>query len=321
MYPESASVATTLMALELLASVLLGLGVLGVAWHITGIVLADRGDGRRWASFETARRQTLRQANRVYLWFEPLVDELAEYYATRRPMLRQRIERGLLALPEQPPWTPAEWLAVQRLTASGGMIGLGLGLGWLCHSCLGMPALGILGAALVWFITSRRPLLELEEKANRVRSQIRGQLPFAMDLMQLMLKAGSSFTEALQTLVRQNCGAALAGHLEIVLREIERGITRSEALRRLQLRLNMEEINELVLALRQGDELGTPLTQILESQALQIRNRQVQAIEKAAEQSKVKFAGPNTVVMVASIIAMLAPWLLKVLYEATPLFH
>jgi tight adherence protein C len=298
-----------------LSSLLMGTAAFLLGWALTSVLTADRGDGLRWGPFETGRRRELRSASRLYRWFEPVVDDLADRLSARRPSLLQRIERALTPQTDEPPWTAAEWLAVSRLNAGIWAIGLGLPLGYWCWTQLHWRILGV-GLPLAICATAiRNPLSQLEERARRVRSQVRCLLPFAIDLMQLMLKAGASFTEAIETLVRQTQGSSLSHHLDVLLREIERGTTRSEALANFQARLGMEEINDLVFALRQGDELGTPLTQILESQAYQSRHRQAQAIERAAEQAKVKFTGPCTVIMVACMIAMLGPWLLKVFHD------
>jgi tight adherence protein C len=320
-YPTAALSPAALNTSIVAASALAGMALFLLAWSLVTIVTADRGDGSRWATFETTRRRSLRSASTVYLALEPVVDALAEHYATRRPALSRRIEQSLGTLIDHPPWTPAEWLAVRQLQAWIWSVGAGSAIGWLCWSALEMPWLAVIPPLLVHVAATRRPLSRLETEARRLRSQVRGLLPFAIDLLQLMLKAGSSFTEALETLVRQTHGSPFSRHLALLLQEIERGVTRAEALAHLHVRLAMEEVNDLVFSLRQGDELGTPMTQVLESQARQIRNRHAQAIEKAAEQAKVKFTGPCTVIMVACMIAMLGPWVLKVLYEYDTVFR
>jgi tight adherence protein C len=298
----------------------MGVAVFWLGWYVTTLVTSDRGDGARWASFETSRRQALRRTSRIYRWFEPLVDDLAAHYGHHRGALRQRIERGLDALTDQPPWTAPEWLAVHRLKTWSWTLGLGLVVGWLSWPSPGHLAMALALGVVVWIMTARHFVVGLEKQADAIRSQVRFRLPFAIDLLQLILKAGSSFLEALETLVRQTTGSALASHLAIVLQEIERGIPRAEAMGHFQARLGMDEVQELVFALRQGDELGTPLTQILESQAYQLRNRQARAIEKAAEEAKVKFAGPCTLIMIACMFSMLGPWILKVFYDYQGIF-
>jgi tight adherence protein C len=320
MGPNAAANEHSLVYLLSLSSLLMGMAVFLLGWYVTTLVTSDRGDGARWATFETSRRQALRRASRIYRWFEPLVDDLAAHYGHRRAALRQRIERGLDALIDQPPWTAPEWLAVHRLKTWCWTLGLGLVVGWFCWPSPGLTALALAFCVLVWITTARQFVVSLEKRADAIRGQVRFRLPFAIDLLQLILKAGSSFLEALETLVRQTSGSALASHLAIVLQEIERGIPRSEALGHFEARLGMDEVQELIFALRQGDELGTPLTQILESQAYQLRNRQAQAIEKAAEESKIKLAGPCTLIMIACIISMLGPWILKVFHDYQGMF-
>jgi tight adherence protein C len=321
MEPNIGKLTTSLVFLTYLSSLTVGVAVFLLGWYFTTIATADRGDQARWATFETDRRQALRRASTLYRWLEPLVDALAGHYSRRRPVLGQRIERSLSTLTDQPPWIASEWLAVHRLAAWAWSLGPSFLMIWACGSSLPLLLLTIVLGVSTFFTASRHFVVRLEKQAGAIRSQVRFQLPFAIDLLQLMLKAGSSFPEALETLVRQTRRSALANHLAIVLQEIERGISRAQALGYFQVRLGMDEAQELVFALRQGDELGTPLTQVLETQAYQLRNRQAQTIEKAAEQAKVKFAGPSTLIMIACMIAMLAPWVLKVLNDYKEILH
>lgn len=299
-----------------LASAMIGGSVFLAAWQFGRLGAGRRDPSLDGATFEASRRAALRKASRLYRYFEPQVDELAPLAEGPRGRgLRERIEGDLAILLEEPPWTAAEWLTVARLRAAARALGLGLPVGGGLALAGGgfTPLPAFLG--LIFLIESWRAVRTLRGRALRTRGSLRNDLPFSVELLRLTLQAGAGFVEALSALIRHTRGTVISGHMGAVLREIECGTTRSDALRRFQDRVASDEARELVFALRQGDALGTPLGEVLESQARQLRFRQSQAVEKAAEQSKGRFVWPCIVLMLSCIIAMLGPWLLKVYYD------
>ncbi|MFO0953398.1 MAG: type II secretion system F family protein [Isosphaeraceae bacterium] len=299
----------------LAASGLFALALLTFAEFLTGILTADRGDDRRGSTFEVGRRQAIRKASKVYRWFEPVVDDWAAVIAEGEHELRRDVEQQLRTLADAPPWSPEEFLATGRLRAiltsavGGGCFGALLA--WFSGWVILLPLPVLLGLV----VTYRRPAIDLREEATGVRSAVRMRLPFCVDLIALILHSGGTFPDALASVISQLKGTRLATHLGMVLFDTERGVPRARALALLSERLNMEEVNDLVFAVRQGEELGIPLAQTLAVQARQMRLRWAQAIEKAAEEAKVKFTWPSIIIMVACMIVILTPWVMSVCAE------
>ena len=65
------------------------------------------------------------------------------------------------------------------------------------------------------------------------------------------------------------------------------------------------------MAINLGEELGTPIGQTLRVQADAIRMRRTQRAEKLAGEASNKMALPNTLIMLANILLILAPLLHK----------
>jgi tight adherence protein C len=237
-----------------------------------------------------------------------------------RPSKRQkRVERDLSVTLDEAGWTAAEWLATHRLGALIWAIGLGGGAGLVMARFWGYVFLPIfIGLVYVW--RARSSLAALGQAADRVRGNVRRGLPFTIDLITLMLQGGSTFREALATLARQTPGNAWTGHLGRLLQDLDRGLPRTQALALFGGRIGMDEVDSLVFAIKQGETLGTPLTQVLASQATQVRDRRSQAIERAAERAKVRFALPGTLSMIACLITMLAPLIVSVGRELAKTF-
>lgn len=142
------------------------------------------------------------------------------------------------------------------------------------------------GAGAYW------PILWLRKRLHRYQTDIRRGLPYALDLLTLSVEAGLDFTEALARIVRKLGDTPLAAEFGQALRDIQLGRTRAQALRELSRRVDLRELNSLVSALIQADELGSSLGPILRIQSDQLRTRRSQQAEKLAMQAPVKILLP-----------------------------
>ncbi len=291
-----------------IASLAVGVGALLLAHLITEVLAGPRAGDPGGARFEFDRRARLRSDVRLYRWCEPLVDALVHAGLFDRGARVGRVQQAMGVLLELPPFTAPEHLAIGALRAVLLALSLGLAVGYGLATFLGGWIWFGVGPAVVLAVTWRRPMLELEARADAVRGRIRARLPFGVDLLTLILQSGGTFAEAVTTLIAQMPGSGLDRQLALVQSEIERGMPRSRALANLGQRLRMDEISDLVFAVRQGEELGVPLSQVLRTQSRQMRQRWSAAVEKQAEESKIRFAGPCTVIMLACMIVILAPW-------------
>jgi len=114
--------------------------------------------------------------------------------------------------------------------------------------------------------------------------------------------------------VRENAGHPLGEELQTVAIETSRGRPRVEALRTLRERFPDPDVSDFVFAIVKGEELGTPLAQVLKMQAEQMRLKNSQWCEKQAAEAEVKIAFPGLLVMLACICVILGPLLLPVIF-------
>lgn len=105
---------------------------------------------------------------------------------------------------------------------------------------------------------------------NRMR-QIRTALPYAIDLLTLSVEAGLDFMAAIVRMIQKSKTNALMEEFKVMEQEVRLGTTRSDALRNLATRCNIEELNSLVNLLIQSDQLGVGIGQILRAQADEMR--------------------------------------------------
>ena len=141
-----------------------------------------------------------------------------------------------------------------------------------------------------WFFIY--PALWLKQTLGQRHRSIQKSLPFVLDLLTLSVEAGMDFMTALQRNVERNKLDALSEELIRVVREIQIGKTRREALRDMSLRVNLSDLRSVVNSLVQADELGVSIGSILRIQADQIRQRRFERAETLANQAPVKMLGP-----------------------------
>ena len=187
---------------------------------------------------------------------------------------------------------PSGWSADR--VVSGKVIGaIALGLvGLALTTVLGAPVslrvLGVLlGVALGFFV----PDLYLYQRAYDRSQQIRRDLADATDLMTISVESGLGFDAAVQQVAR-NTEGPLAEEFSRMLREMQIGQGRSDALRGLGDRTDVAELKSFVSAMVQADVLGIPVAQVLRVQSKEMRVKRRQLAETKAQQVPVKITVP-----------------------------
>ena len=170
----------------------------------------------------------------------------------------------------------------------------------------------LVGVLLAWMW----PLGWLRSACARRRKAILRALPFALDLLTLSVEAGMDFMGAVQ----RNCDRRpldpLNEELLRMLREIQIGTTRRNALRNLADRVAIAQVRTVATALIQADELGVSLGAILRIQAGQLRQERFARAEKLAHEAPTKMLFPLLLfIFPATLIILLGPVLANLLSD------
>ena len=291
--------------LPLIASSLWAVAVFLALFALGRVMTAARKPGGN--AFEQQRRGQLREGSFSYRRFEPLVGELASIQTAMGGKKLENLRTQLRLVPGMLPWEPQEFIAAKQVEAllwSLLVLPLAFRLPWMI--------VAILVGLLIWGYPELQ-IKSVKDKAARRMRLLKLRLPFAMDLMALMMEAGATFQEALGTVVRESKDHPLGQELAVVNHETALGRSRKEALWALARRVEDDDLRELVFAVVKGEELGTPLSRILSDQSGQLRTKRSQWAEKAAGEAQVKIVYPGMLIMLACLAIVVSPFLLKLL--------
>jgi tight adherence protein C len=157
------------------------------------------------------------------------------------------------------------------------------------------------------------PTLWLKGKLKKRRLQVIREMPAYLEFMTMAIEAGLNLVGALQQAVDKGVKGPLRQEFGLVLRDLRSGLTRAEALTRMDERMQLKEISNFVKAVIQADRMGASLGQTFRFQAEQRRMERFQRAEKLAMEAPVKlifplvaFIFPETFVVLAFPIAIKA---------------
>jgi tight adherence protein C len=144
-------------------------------------------------------------------------------------------------------------------------------------------------------------------RGRKRQEQIELDMPDTLDQVTMSLEAGLGFEAALSRTARVGTGP-LADELNRTLREIQLGIPREQALRKLAERTNVPDLDSLVLAVVQSERYGLGIGQVLRVQSEELRERRRQRAEEQALKIPVKIIFPLVFcIFPAVFIVLLAP--------------
>ncbi|MGB9690128.1 type II secretion system F family protein [Thermogutta sp.] len=274
-------------------------------WQI--VHTEDLPQGAEWR-YDVSRINELRRADRFFRLFQPLIQLLARFnraaFRDALPEIQRHIHCAGL---------PRFWLAEEYL-AKLELIAVMLFPLYTYVAVRAVGAAGILLAVIFSGLTVWLLRLRLADRAARRLQAIKRRLPFLLDLLTLLMEAGSTFLNALAQAVEEYRGHPIAEEFGRVLADIRMGKTRYEAFNAMRDRLADDEITSIIGSILQGETLGTPLASIFRTQADVLRIKRSQRAEMIAGEAGVNMLLPGILVMAAAVLILVGPFLMNYLY-------
>ncbi|MCB9666548.1 MAG: type II secretion system F family protein [Myxococcales bacterium] len=281
----------------------ISVGALALAGVILGYALLSETAARRpTRGLQGLKRAAALKRSTLFRAFEPLLRYGASW-ASKVSVgdMRLKIAKQLQRSGDYLGLTPDEYLAM----IFWGSLGFTISGIVICH--LGnLKLMYALGGALVGLWTPH----SLVTHQIRIRStQVNRGLPAAIDLAALCMSAGMDFIGAIRQIVTHGAGSddAVQEELERILQELELGHTRREALDAFAERVPTESVKDFVSAVKQAEDKGNPLSEVLQVQATMLRMRRTVLAEEAAARAGVLMMIPLMMLFSSIILILLGP--------------
>jgi len=136
------------------------------------------------------------------------------------------------------------------------------------------------------------PTLILNNKVKTRKYSIERVLPETVDLLSLCVGAGLDFMAAVRWIINKVKVNPLIEELIVVLKEINVGKPRLEALRDMSKRLNIPDVTSFVRTLVQADRMGTPVEETFKILSEDSRMRRFHRGERIAMKAPIKMLVP-----------------------------
>ena len=212
----------------------------------------------------------------------------------------ERTEKRLMMAGNPGDMKVADWLgikAIGTLVGGGilfllfGVLGGNLSTGFL----LGLVGLGIGYIGPEFWLGGR---VRARQKAILL------QIPDALDLLTISVRAGLGFDAALGKVVEKLKGP-LVDEFRRALAEVRVGKARREALRDIVPRTEVQPLTNFIGAIIQAEQLGVSISKVLQVQSEQLRIERRQRAEEQAAQAPIKMLFPLVGCIFPSLFAVI----------------
>jgi tight adherence protein C len=164
----------------------------------------------------------------------------------------------------------------------------------------------IFGMAFFW--------LKFQDVAKRRLIAIARGLPGVLDLVVLAMASGLDFTGAVQQVSRRlDRKNPIRFELLHLLQKLALGWSRRQALEALAERVPILPVRQFTNAVIQAEKRGTPLKEVLATQAEVMRTKRSQHAEQAAARAAVLILGPLMLIFACVFAIILGPFVVKYL--------
>jgi len=162
-----------------------------------------------------------------------------------------------------------------------------------------VPLTGLIG----WII----PLTLVRRKARFRLEKIDVELPELVDLLVVTVEAGTGFAASLQIAADRFTGP-LGDELRLAMQEQAMGLPVDQSLVNMLGRADTDGMRSFVRSIRQGEQLGVSIGQIMRNLAQEMRKRRRAAAEERAQKAPTKILFPLVILIFPAIfVVVLGP--------------
>jgi tight adherence protein C len=157
------------------------------------------------------------------------------------------------------------------------------------------------------------PNMDLSSRRSARQLEIRLSMPYVVDLLTLSLEAGLDFMGAIGKVVERAPASPLVEELSNLLKDVQLGKTRSQALRAMADRIDMPEMSSFVAVLISSTQMGASIGLVLRAQSDTMRVERLNKAEKMGAQASQKILIPLVLLILPAVgLVILGPFILQI---------
>jgi tight adherence protein C len=203
----------------------------------------------------------------------------------------------------------SDWLGIKAIGTGVGAGILFILFGVLAGNLTQGLLLGLVGAGIGYV----GPEFWLGGRVKKRQKGIILQIPDALDLLTISVRAGLGFDAALGKCVEKMKGP-LIDEFRRALAEVRVGKARREALRDIVPRTEVQPLTNFIGAIIQAEQLGVSISKVLQVQSEQLRIERRQRAEEQAAQAPIKMLFPLVGCIFPSLfVVILGPALILIM--------
>ncbi len=207
-----------------------------------------------------------------------------------------------------------DWLGIKAIGAIVGAIIFFIVVGLVAKNIVGGLLLTPIGLLMGYTV----PEFWLGGRCRKRQHAILLQIPDALDLLTISVRAGLGFDGALGKVVEKLKGP-LTDEFRRGLAEIRVGKSRREALRDIIPRTEVSPLTNFIGAIIQAEQLGVSISKVLQVQSEQLRIERRQRAEEMAAKAPIKMLFPLVGCIFPSLfIIILGPAIILIMQNLTP---
>jgi tight adherence protein C len=221
----------------------------------------------------------------------------------------ERTERRLAQAGNPGDMKVSDWLGIKAIGAGVGASVLFVLFGVLGNNIPQGIILALIGAGIGYV----GPEFWLGGRVRGRQKLILLQIPDALDLLTISVRAGLGFDAALGKVVEKMQGP-LVDEFRRALAEVRVGKARREALRDIVPRTEVQPLTNFIGAIIQAEQLGVSISKVLQVQSEQLRIERRQRAEEQAAQAPIKMLFPLVGCIFPSLfVVILGPALILIM--------
>ena len=202
-----------------------------------------------------------------------------------------------------------DWLGIKAMGAVAGAGILFLLFGILGGNILNGIVFAVLGLGIGYIL----PEFWLSGRIKKRQKLILIQIPDALDLLTISVRAGLGFDAALGKVVEKMKGP-LVDEFRRALAEVRVGKVRRDALRDIVARTEVQPLTNFIGAIIQAEQLGVSISKVLQIQSEQHRIERRQRAEEMAAKAPIKMLFPLVgCIFPALFIVILGPAIILII--------